>query len=371
MMMINFSKRSDKDMKPLISFILFLLLPFASLFAGEKKETTYGFPSVLAFTDARSYSFGNLVAAGNDWNSYYWNPALIGQKCGFGINYDDDDYGYGLGYHALTLGYGHSRFGSFAVFYRNISLDKFEITTIDHPEGTGEFYYNKESATGISYANSFKQITAGFTVKRLYGKLDKVSASAFTMDLGALTRRSVKLIDRDMISEEVTVAFCASDILVSKKPKYGPSRVMLIDSAGTKFVNVPGEPFNIPESFRAGGTYRVMVSSEENYLGSDKPFSLAFNASYWNIPIRPYDHFSIGLECVLLECLSVSTVTANLAHKNGERNIGSRYGAGILLSSKRLLRTKIDSELRIQYAEIRAHGRKLASPITAGVEYRY
>jgi hypothetical protein len=98
---------------------------------------------------------------------------------------------------------------------------------------------------------------------------------------------------------------------------------------------------------------------------------VTLNAAYQNTPICPKDYFSIGLECVFLECLSVSAVTANLAHKSEERIIGSHFGAGLMLSSKRLLRTKFDSELRIHYAEVRDHGRKIASPITAGVEYRY
>lgn len=350
----------------LISISFFLILPFISLSAGEDKETIYGFPSVLAPTDARSYSYGNLVAAGNDWNSYYWNPALIGQKKGFGVNYDNDHYGYDLGYHALTFGYGHSLYGSIAVFYRNLTIEKYGITTVDHPEGTGEFYYNNESSAGISYANSFKQITAGFTVKRLYGKLDKVSASAFTMDLGALTRRSVKLINRDKISEEVTVAFCVSDMLVSRKPKYGSSRLMVIDSTGTKYVNVPGESFNIYESFRIGGTYKLSFASDNKYFGTNTPWSLMFNAAFWD-----EDHFSIGLECVLYDILSVSTSTKNLARKNSGNLIGNRLGAGVMLSTKRLFGTTYDAVFRFQIAYMHYEWHELASPITACVEYRF
>ncbi len=357
-------------MKSLLLLFLLFVLTSASLLAGDDKPD-YGFTSVLATTDQRSYSFGNLVAAGNDWNSYYWNPALIGRKRGYGFNYEFDDLYHGIDFHAWTFGYNHTRFGSVALFYRKFDFGRIEITTVDQPEGNGEFFSPYEAIYGISYAKSIKQITAGITIKRLYSKIDKISASAYTLDFGALTRRTVKLINMDNISEEVTIALSASDMLVSKKPKYGPSRLMVIDSTGTRFVAVSSEPFSIPQSFRAGGTYSVTFSSDDQNFGSDKPMSVTLNAAYWNIPIRPKDHFSIGLECVLYDILSVSTSTKNLARKNSENFIGNRLGAGLMLSTKRLFRTKYDAVFRLQIAYIHWQWHELASPITAGVEYRY
>lgn len=234
-----------------------------------------------AFPDAFAQSGGNAGSAGaqflkigvgaramgmggafgsvqGDATSLAWNPAGIGgigrlevavQHTAWVADMNHDFIGlvvpvtdqFTLGLHTIVLTSG-----------------KIEITTIDNPEGTGEFYDATDLAVGLtSSVRLSSELVLAATVKYIEERIYEVRSSGLAIDAGASYATGFR---------SLCIGFGVSQLGLDQSFSGSPLEVRY------EPVN-PGEPpvkaelsadkFQLPLTFRAGGSFDVIAMLSE------------------------------------------------------------------------------------------------------------
>ncbi len=208
---------------------------------------------------ARAMGMGGAFGSmGGDATSLAWNPAGIGgieridvavQHTAWVADMNHEFIGlvvpvtdqFSLGLHAIVLTSG-----------------KIEITTIDNPEGTGEFYDATDLAVGLtSSVRLSSQLVLATTVKYIEERIYDVRSSGLAIDAGASYETGFR---------SLRIGFGVSQLGLDQSFSGRPLEVRY------EPVN-PGEPpvkaelsadkFQLPLTFRAGGSFDVIAMFSE------------------------------------------------------------------------------------------------------------
>ena len=128
---------------------------------------------------------GSFVAHADDIYSLYWNPAGLTKVEAVTISAVQTQWFADISHN--FFGFVLPVDGSSAIGAQVITLnmDEIEITTIDDPHGTNEFYDASDLAIGLSYAKRLTNYFAlGVTGKYIQQKIYNESASTFAFDIG-------------------------------------------------------------------------------------------------------------------------------------------------------------------------------------------
>jgi hypothetical protein len=135
---------------------------------------------------------GSFVALSDDLSGIYYNPAGLAELDkvtvlgGHTVWFADLDYNYAA--FALPAKYvTYSLWGSF------LSSENIPITTVEHPEGTGQTFTYIDGVLGIA-ASAFlsDRLSIGLSVKYIQQTLYNESASTFALDIGSILRTPFK-----------------------------------------------------------------------------------------------------------------------------------------------------------------------------------
>lgn len=179
------------DMKTLITrtrLLIGLLILVSAAALGQSKVGTTAAQFLGISVGPRAMAMGGAyVATSYDATSLYWNPGafvqasknqfvfsntnwLVGTKFrwfGLMLDIDDDD---AVGLSVTQLDYGEE-----------------EITTVDNPDGTGQYWNAQDLAVGVSYCRRLTdRFSIGGSAKYVTQNIWNESASNITFDLGLL-----------------------------------------------------------------------------------------------------------------------------------------------------------------------------------------
>ncbi|HTY57597.1 MAG TPA: PorV/PorQ family protein [Bacteroidota bacterium] len=130
-----------------------------------------------------------FVSLANDATSLYWNPAGSAwlpqtEVLAMHTNWIADTR---FDYAAFVLPL--EDFGTLGVNVTSLSMDDMKVTTVEKPEGTGEYFSAGDLAVGLSYAHRLTdRFTIGFNAKYIQQTIWHESASAFALDVGTIFR---------------------------------------------------------------------------------------------------------------------------------------------------------------------------------------
>jgi len=165
---------------PLALFSLGLLS--SSPVQGGTKTSAAAFLKVPASAQAMGLG-GNAVVSGNGMGAIAENPALLGF-----IKQGEFQSSYGThleGYTFLNAGYGH--YGE--SFNGGLSVTRVAASSFEGRDNQGAATGNfgaSDMAVNLSAGRSFGAFTGGVTFKYITSTIERESASAFAMDLGAV-----------------------------------------------------------------------------------------------------------------------------------------------------------------------------------------
>ncbi len=129
---------------------------------------------------------GAYTANANDVYSLYWNPAGITKIDGVSLAVVNTEWFADMSHQFLGFVLpvsGSSAVGAHVIV---LNMDAIEITTLDEPHGTGEFYDAADLAIGVSYAARMTNyFSVGITGKYINQKIYNESASTFAFDIGS------------------------------------------------------------------------------------------------------------------------------------------------------------------------------------------
>jgi hypothetical protein len=278
--------------------IIIIILCFAQFFLMQESaaETNKSGTSAAQFlkigVGARAMSLGGaVVASANDAYSLYWNPSwvtrikrptLAGSHTQWFADITHDYFSFilpvnqrsGVGFHVIVL-----------------NMNDMEVTTVDQPHGTGEFFSARDIALGVSYGVMVTDFFAlGFTGKYIQQSIYNENASTFALDIGSLLDIPFYGLKLGMNFSNFGGKLQLDGRDLSREYDLNPDNTL---NVGVE-TRLKTEPWELPVNFRVGVAMDVMgraenfLKSEENRLTfsidgnhpTDGPEYMAFGAEY-------------------------------------------------------------------------------------------
>jgi len=167
-----------------------LLSPGLLLGQGVSKTGTVAATFLEIPVGASAVGMGSaFVSLANDATALYWNPAgsawlVQSEVLAMHTNWIADTR---FDYASFVLPI--EGFGTLGVNFTSLNMDDMKVTTVEKPEGTGEYFSAGDVAVGLSYAHRLTdRFTIGFNAKFIQQTIWHESANAFAIDVGTIFR---------------------------------------------------------------------------------------------------------------------------------------------------------------------------------------
>jgi len=184
-------------MRKLLTLAMALLLVTATAAYGQQEGDTP--PTDLSKVGTSAANFlklpvgaralalgGGGVATVQDATALYWNPAGIGAIDRMTLAYNKADMYAGIThtFTGLVMPLGlNTRIG---VSYIWLDSGEMEVTTVDEPQGTGEYFSVINTSIGITVSQILTdRFTLGITGKWIQEKIQRAVANGIAMDIGS------------------------------------------------------------------------------------------------------------------------------------------------------------------------------------------
>jgi hypothetical protein len=157
---------------------------------GISKTGTIAAKFLSIDVGARAVAMGGaFTSVADDASSMFWNPAGIAGIHGteFFVTYSKWLADIQYNYSGLVLPVGS--LGTLGVNATFVSMDDMERTTIEEPDGTGEYFDAGSLAFGLSYARPLTdRFSIGFNGKYVRESIYHSRAQGLALDIGTLFR---------------------------------------------------------------------------------------------------------------------------------------------------------------------------------------
>ena len=125
----------------------------------------------------------------NDASSAFWNPAGIADVGRNSLYTTYTQWPANISIGALSYARTLGNFGTVAVSSIYLSTSDMEITTIDNPEGTGEYFGISNYSLGLSYSRYLTdKVSVGITTKFIHEGYYDYGYSTWALDMGTIYR---------------------------------------------------------------------------------------------------------------------------------------------------------------------------------------
>jgi type IX secretion system protein PorV len=285
-------------------------------YAGLDKYLSQGIPDNYSFVGVRAAEFltipvgargialgGAYSAVCDDISAIWWNPAGLGflEQKEFMFTFVDYTldltYSYAAG--AAPLLDGRLVVGG---FFGHLNIPEIEITTVENPNGTGNFFkaYDFQMGGSLAYTLS-DRFTTGVSLKYVHQDvLGNIGGSAFAVDAGAIYHT-------DFLDREIRFAFSVqnlgtnitmdgSSLIYEVGPEnrddqlpdgygnYGEDPYAM-SKIGNRQVKRLAHTYRLPTSVKVALAYNLYTSESANFLTTGEiwrnnniPMSYAFGS---------------------------------------------------------------------------------------------
>lgn len=331
-------------------FLFLLILSIALSSATEaqsfRNAGSVGAQFLKIGVGARAMGMGSAYGAlSGDPTTLAWNPAGIGTISAIALSAEHTMWVEGISHNFLGLVVPIT--DEFNLGFHTVYLTSgdIEITTIDNPEGTGTYYDVSDLAAGLtSSVRLTQQLTFALTVKYVEERIYDVKTGGLGADAGASYETGFRSLSIGFalanLGFDQTFAGRSLDV------HYVPPGV----GEPPVSAELQAQPFSLPLSFRAGGSFDAFEMFGERIVDhkllvaldftqqSDTPERLAVGLEYtWQnlFSVRSgylfnADELSWGLGGGLHIALSGLRVDADYAASSlGRFGIGHRFGLSL------------------------------------------
>lgn len=280
-------------MKNRYKYILITLFILSNCIMGQSSDRNVSKvgTTAAAFLEigvgAASNGMGNaFVSMANDATALYWNAAGIAAFDRNDLNVIHTNWlaETNFDYAGLVIPLG--TFGSLGFSFTSLTTGDMKVTTVEMPEGTGEYFNASDIAIGLSYGRKFtERFSIGFTAKFIQQKIWHMNASTFALDAGTLFK---------------------TDLLGG----------MVIGASISNF----GAPLTL-----SGRDTRTYNRVDETKLGSNERIPYDISLDSWDLPLL----FRIGVSTDVVKMKDIRmTVAVDALHPNDNyesMNIGGEF----------------------------------------------
>jgi hypothetical protein len=308
-------------MKTYLKILLVVLMVSPVVVNAQSKVGTTAGGFLEIGTGARGVAMGEtLVAASDDVNSLYWNPAGItsirGGQAGF--HHTTWIAGTSLNYAAIAVEVPNvAHFGAQVYLFDSGEM---EVTDILFPNGTGENFKVQDIMIGLTAARQLPdRFAIGGSVKYIQSTIWRMSASTIGLDLG---------MQYDTPLKNLRLGFNISNF-GGEMQLFGDNTARRIDldpgSSGTNdgiLANLALRSWDLPLTFRLGFAYSLLNTHNHSFL-------IVTDALY---PNNNDAYMNAGVEYSFYKLLFVRAGMSHLFLDDAEGTL--RLGFGIHLANR-------------------------------------
>jgi hypothetical protein len=233
-----------------------------------------------------------IVSQIKDPTALYWNPAGSGlsdmnQVSATHMNWIADTK---FDFVGVTLPL--SGFGTLGLSFTSLAMDDMKVTTVEKPNGTGEYFSASNIAAGISFARRLSdRFAVGFTVKYIQETIWHESASAVALDFGAMFRTDLLgglVIGASLSNFGSTMKLNGRDLR-----QFGRVDETKLGSNEQVASSIETESWDLPLQFRIGVSFDPLKTDDHRW-------TLAVDATH---PSDNYEWVNVGTEYAFRECV--------------------------------------------------------------------
>lgn len=225
---------------------------------------------------------GAFSAVADDLSAVYWNPAGISRVRGISANVSYNRWIADFTHNFAAVGIPINENYTAAVSFVSFSTGDIPKTTIEEPNGTGEFYSVNDYAFGLTFAGKItEQFSFGINGKYVQNGFSNVSSDGFVFDAGTSYETGIQGIKLGFSIHNFggDQQFSGQDLNVNNQGNNNGTQAEVTT------------PFALPLAFRAGISSNVLEGDETNQLIvaldfetlSDTPEQFAIGTEYtWN-----------------------------------------------------------------------------------------
>lgn len=155
-------------------------------FAGITRVGTTAAPFLTIGIGSRALGMGGAyTSVAGDASSLFWNPgaAAVLEKSEAMLIQTDYLADTDLNFFGLVTPLGENTRVGLSMTY--LDYGEMEVTTVEEPDGTGEYFRSQDLALGLTYSTRFTdRFSIGFTGKLVQQKIWHESASTMAFDIG-------------------------------------------------------------------------------------------------------------------------------------------------------------------------------------------
>ncbi len=262
---------------------------------------------------------GSYVSVADDATAMYWNPAGIARIEKNSALFCHTKWIADIDINFVGITVPIAGFGTIGANAKFVNMARMERTTVDFPDGNGEFFDAGSYVMGLSYArNLTDRFSIGGSFKFIGEKIYNCSASAFAFDVGTLFTTQFNGLQLGMsISNYGTkMRMEGKDLLIQTRidDRYSGT------SENTNAL-LKTEQFDLPIMFRIGISMDVLKGKGNSNL------LLSIDALH---PNNSNESLNLGMEYVFNRMLALRAGYNSLF--NEEINTGLSVGAGFQYS---------------------------------------
>lgn len=171
----------------LIAGALALLTAGASAGSQFSKVGSVGAQFLKLGVGARYTALGEAaVATVNDGYALYWNPGALGWLQDSHLEFTNIQWVEGVNLNYVSYA-KPTDFGSLAASVTAMTSGNIEVTTVDRPDGTGDFYSTSSYAITLGYAKRMTDFFAvGVSAKWVTERISEETSRGIAFDFGTL-----------------------------------------------------------------------------------------------------------------------------------------------------------------------------------------
>lgn len=268
-----------------------LIFSFNYCFAQFSKTGTAAAQFLKIGVGARAMGLGGAFGSlANDVSALYWNPAGLVMVDNFTMMGSYSPWIADIAHHFTGVAVPLSQndfIGLSAIF---LTMDDMEITTIDQPHGTGEFFGASDFAIGLSYARRLTdRFSVGFTGKYIGQKIYNEEATGLAFDIGTRLRTGFHglIISMNFSNIGNRMQLKGMDLLRPYDPNPGSSNNPFIDAT------LNTERWALPTNFRISVCMNIVGEGPSVFSSDDNLLTLIVDGNH---PTDGEEKASLGIE---------------------------------------------------------------------------
>ncbi len=274
-----------------------------SSFSGEtNKNGTAAAQFLKIGVGARAMGLaGAFAAATNDATALYWNPAgiITIRRATLAATHTNWFADIRHDYFSFILPVNQRSSVGFQAIMLN--MNDMEITNVENPHGTGEFFGASDLAIGVSYGIKLTNFFAiGLTGKFIQQSIYNESASTFAFDLGSLLEIPYYGMRLGMGFTNFGGKLKMDGRDLTREFDMNPNNTLNVGVES----RLKTEPWELPVNFRVGLAFDLLAK-EQGFMRSELN-RLTFSLD-GNHPTDTAEYVATGLEYTFREVLSLRT----------------------------------------------------------------